>query len=120
MYGDTEVIRHRVDQLREQAGDIRATAGELVARTEGVPWSGRAADAMRARIKDRAVALRAVAERHETAADALEKHGLEVDRTKESIAAAQKRADALLADGGLAGVTLPEPGHKDWLEVELA
>lgn len=120
MYGDTDVMRQRVDRLREQAGDIRATADGLVARAEGVPWSGRAAEAMRSRIKERAVALRAVAERHETAADALEKHEVEVDRSKEAIAAAEKRADALLADGRLTGVTLPEPGHKEWLEVELA
>ncbi|MEX0427947.1 hypothetical protein AB3X52_09980 [Nocardioides sp. DS6] len=120
MYGDTDVMRHRVDRLREQAGDIRATADGLVARAESVAWSGRAAAAMRVRIKERAVALRAIAERHETAADALERHLLDVDRTKETIAAAQKRAEALLADGRLAGRTLPAAGHKAWLEVELA
>ena len=120
MYGDTDVIRHRVDRLREQAGDIRATADGLVARSESVAWSGRAADAMRRRIRERAVALRAIADRHETAADALEKHLHEVDRRKEAIAAAERRADALLADGALVGRTLPASGHKEWLEVELS
>jgi len=119
MYGDTEVIRHRVDRLREQAGDIRASADQLVARSESVAWSGRAADAMRSRIKERAVSLRGVAERHETAADALERHLLEVDRLKETIDAKEKRAAALVADGTLTDFTAPEPGHAAWLEVEL-
>lgn len=119
MYGDTEVIRHRVDRLREQAGDIRASADQLVARSESVAWRGRAADAMRSRIKERAVSLRGVAERHDTAADALEKHLVEVDRLKEAIAAAEKRAEVLAADNELTDFTPPEPGHKEWLEVEL-
>lgn len=119
MYGDTEVIRRRVDRLREQAGDIRICADQLVARSESVAWHGRAADAMRTRIKDRAVSLRGVAERHETAADALEKHLLEVDRLKEAIAEAEKRAEALTADDAPTDFTPPPPGHKEWLEVEL-
>lgn len=119
MYGDTEVMRHRTERLRERADEIRVAADQLVARAESVEWRGRAADAMRERIKARALALRSVAQRHETAADALEKHLLEVDRLKEAIAAAERRADALAADGVL-GLTRPQPGHKDWLEVELA
>lgn len=119
MYGDTDVIRHRVDRLREQAGDIRASADQLVARSESVAWTGRAADAMRSRIKERAVSLRGVAERHETAADALERHLLEVDRLVEAIATTEKRAAAMIADGTLTDFTPPQPGHKDWLEVEL-
>lgn len=120
MYGDTDVMRHRADRLREQAGDIRATADALVARAEGVAWSGRAAEAMRNRIKERAVSLRSAADRHETAADALEKHLVEVERRQETIAANQRRAAVLRADGQLTDRTLPEPGHKEWLEVELA
>lgn len=120
MYGDTEVMRHRVDRLREQAADIRTTADQLVARAESVEWTGRAADAMRARIKERAVGLRSVAARHDSAADALERHLLEVDRLKEAIASAERRASALVADGTLTDFTPPAPGHKDWLEVQTA
>ena len=60
MYGDSGVMRKRAAQLREQAGDIRALADHLVAQTEGVAWTGRAADAMRERVRDRAAHLRDV------------------------------------------------------------
>lgn len=119
MYGDTEVIRRRVDRLREQAVDIRTAGDRLVASAESVEWTGRAAEAMRTRMKERAVALRSVAARHESAADALERHLAEVERLKEAIAATEKRADALIADGTLAGFTKPDKGHKDWLEVKI-
>jgi uncharacterized coiled-coil DUF342 family protein len=115
MYGDTDVMRARVDQLREQALDLRTTADQLVARAESASWSGRAAEAMRARIRDRAVALRATAERHDTAADALAKHLAEVDRLKDAIGAVERRATVRELPG-----ELPPSGHKDWLELEIA
>lgn len=117
MYGDSEVMRHRVGQLREQAVDIRSTADQLVARAEAVAWTGRAADAMRARIHERAVALRATAERTETAAESLESHLQAVDEAKDEIAARERRAQRLLDEGG--SFTPPEPEHKDWLTFEI-
>ena len=91
MYGDTAAARKRVAQLREQSGDVRALADRLVAQAEAVPWHGRAAEAMRARIKDRAAHLRAAAAHHETAADSLARHLAEVDRLQAA------RFDELLA-----------------------
>ena len=63
MYGDSGVMRKRAAQIREQAGDIRSMADHLVAQTEGIAWTGRAADAMRERIRDRAAHLREAAAR---------------------------------------------------------
>jgi hypothetical protein len=119
MYGDTEVMRAHVARLREQAGDIRAEADRMVSRTEAALWPGRAAEALRARIRDRAVSLRATAERQDQAADLLERHLTEVERRKEAIASTQQRADALVHEGRLVATTLPAPGRKEWLEVEL-
>ena len=120
MYGDTDVMRRRVAELREQGVDIRSTADRLVAQTHGVPWTGRAADALRERVRERATRLREVAAAHDTAADSLERHLLEVDATKESIADAERRAAALVADDRVAaGFTPPPAGHRDWLAVEL-
>lgn len=119
MYGDSEVIRAHVGRLREQAGDIRAEADRLVSRNESMLWPGRAAEALRARIRDRAVSLRATAERHDEAADLLERHLVEIERRKEAIAAAERRADSLAQEGRLPATTLPSPGRREWLEVEL-
>lgn len=145
MYGDTEVLRRRVDQLREQAVDIRGLADQLVARTESTGWTGRAADSMRVRVTERATHLRGAAAQHETAADSLEKHLLEVERQTEAIAAVERRATDLVAEARtrLAAVAArndaddgvqvdPDPddvtlgafdppvsGHRDWLTVEL-
>lgn len=144
MYGDTEVIRKQVARLREQGGDIRTMADHLVAQVEGIAWSGRAADTMRERMRDRAGRLREVAGRHDTAADSLEKHVGEVDTAKETITSTERRARALIGDaeGRIAAIraqdglddvrrtpdpvdedlvafTPPEPGHKDWLSIDL-
>lgn len=146
MYGDTEVLRRRVDQLREQAVDIRALADQLVGRTEATGWRGRAADSMRVRVTERATHLRRAATQHETAADSLEKHLLEVETQQEAIAAVERRATDLVAEartrlgdvrrrneGAEAGLRVePDPddvvldafepppsGHRDWLSVEL-
>lgn len=115
MYGDTDVMRARAGQLRDQALDLRTTADQLVARAERAAWSGRAAEAMRTRIRDRAVALRVTAERHDAAADALIKHLGEVDRLKDAITAAERRAVVRQVPG-----ELPPAGHKHWLELEIA
>lgn len=141
MYGDTAAGRKRVAQLREQGGDIRALAARLVAQAEAVPWHGKAADAMRERIKERADRLRAAAGHHETAADSLARHLQEVDTLKEAIDVRAHKAAALVEDArtragraggpdGAAGpadptdATLlafdpPPAGHKDWLTVTL-
>lgn len=146
MYGDTEVLRHRVDQLREQAVDIRGLADQLVARTESTGWTGRAADSMRVRVTERATRLRGAAAQHESAADSLERHVHEVEAQAEAIADVERRAGDLVAeartrvadverrhaDAG-AGVRVepedddvalcafdpPPSGHRDWLHVEL-
>ncbi|MCW2843395.1 MAG: hypothetical protein JWN22_1311 [Nocardioides sp.] len=144
MYGDTDVMRKRAGQLREQGVEIRTMADHLVAQTEGISWSGRAADAMRERIRDRATQLREVASGHDTAAESLEKHLHEVDRLKDAIGGLERRATSLVADARtrvsrvesyddpegvsrasdagdqqLAGFVPPPPGHKDWLTLDL-
>jgi hypothetical protein len=117
MYGDTERMRRRAAELREQGVDIRAMADRLVARTEGVGWTGRAADALAVRVRDRAARLREVAARHDTAAESLEAHLLEVDRLKDAIAQAERRGHHLAEDG--VPFSPPPPGHKAWLAVDL-
>lgn len=139
MYGDTAASRKRIAQLREQSGDIRAAADRLVAQAESVPWDGRAAEAMRTRIKERANQLRVAAGHHETAADSLARHLTEVDTRKDAIESIRHKADSLTSDAAarlaalesadngrptdedaaLAAFVPPPPGHKDWLTVEL-
>ncbi len=147
MYGDPDVMRRRADQLREQGVDIRALADQLVAQTESIGWAGRAADSMRVRIRERATYLRAAAAQHETAADALDKHLTDVDKTKDLIGNTERRAASMVADArtriaqihtandadadsgvrrdpgaddlALADFTPPPSGHKDWLAVTL-
>jgi uncharacterized protein YukE len=144
MYGDTEVMRKRAAQLREQGVDIRAMADSLVAQTEAVGWTGRAADSLSDRIRERAAHLRDVARRHDAAADSLETHLLEVDRLKDTIAAAERKAGTLVADARarvarlrdhdgpddvrrlpapedevLSEFVPPPRGHRDWLTVDL-
>jgi hypothetical protein len=148
MYGDSGVMRKRAVQIREQATDIRAMADQLVAQTESVAWTGRAADAMRERIRDRAANLRDVAGAHDTAADSLERHLLEVDVLKDQIADTERKTDKLVTDARsrvarienaedptrvpdgvrrtpdpedetLTAFAPPPPGHKDWLTVNL-
>ncbi len=144
MYGETSVMRRRAGQLREQGADISMTADQLVAQADGISWSGRAADAMRARVRERAAHLREAAALHESAADSLGRHLTEVDRLKEAISGIEQRADSLVADARtrvaqldaaatddaarlspseadetLVAFTPPKPGHKDWLTVSL-
>ena len=137
MYGDTAAGRKRVAQLREQSGDIRALATRLVSQAEAVPWHGKAADAMRERIKERASHLRAAAAQHETAADSLASHLGEVDTLKEAIDVRSHKATTLVedartrasqaggtasagdADAALLAFDPPPAGHRDWLTVTL-
>ncbi|WP_457207999.1 hypothetical protein [Nocardioides sp. P5_C9_2] len=137
MYGDSAASRKRVAQLREQGGDIRAMADRLVAQAESVPWTGRAAESMRTRIKERASHLRLAAGHHDTAADSLARHAAEVDALKDAIETISHKADALTGDArtraaqadragepgredaALLAFTPPPAGHKDWLTVEL-
>lgn len=137
MYGDTAAARKRVAQLREQGGDIRAVAARLVSQAEAAPWHGKAADAMRERIKERAAHLRAAAAHHETAADSLAQHLVEVDSLKEAIDVRAHKATTLVedartrsseagdeaaaddADTALLAFDPPPAGHRDWLTVSL-
>ena len=143
MYGDTLVMRRRAAQLREQGEDIRTMAEQLVTRSDEVAWTGRAADAMRDRVRERAAHLRDAANAHDVAAASLEKHLGECDRLSESIAGVERRASSLVADArtrvdrlpsspddavrptptredqALVAFAPPPPGHKDWLDVEL-
>ncbi|CAN5287794.1 hypothetical protein BH09ACT12_BH09ACT12_05100 [soil metagenome] len=147
MYGDPDVLRSRVDDLREQAVDVRSMAEHLVAQTDGIGWSGRAADAMRLRVAERAGHLRAAAAQHDVAADSLETHVHELESLQDAIAAIERRVGDLTAeartraarrttDGALDGsvapldpaadsdaalLTLdpPPPGHRDWLDIEV-
>ena len=144
MYGDTSVMRKRAAQLRDQGADVRATADHLAGQAEQVTWTGRAADAMRERVRDRAAQLRDCASRHEGAADALEQHLQEIDDTVDAIAQIERKATSLVADARtrvarndssddpdgvhrtaseedqqLASFTPPPAGHRDWLTVEL-
>ena len=149
MYGDTEVMRRHAGRVREQGTDIRMLADSLVAQVESVRWSGRAAEAMRERVRERAGRLREVAARHETAAESLEAHSEEVQELQETIAAIEQRALALQAeargratrrvsdessgatvtldhdplddraDWALTAFEPPPSGHRDWLGVRL-
>ena len=119
MYGDTDVMRKQASRLREQGAGIRAMADQLVAHAGAVTWAGRAGDAMRERVRERATRLRESADSHDTAADSLETHLQLVDELKDSIAEVERRASALLDDGALPRFEPPAPGHKDWLAVSL-
>lgn len=119
MYGDTEVIRGRAAQLREQGDEVRAAADDLVAGCEEVAWGGHAAESLRARVRDRAARLREVAERHELAADSLTRHAREVDARQAAIAEAERRATALVGEARVRA-DLPPAGHRDWLGLDLS
>ena len=120
MYGDTDVMRKHAGRLREQGGDIRALADQLVAQSENLHWTGRAADAMRERVRERAARLRDVAARHETAATALETPRARGRRAQGHDRRRERRSRALVADGSVADFERPAPGHKDWLGREPA
>lgn len=120
-YGDDTVIGHRVRQVREQGEELQALADRLVAQLDQLQWSGRAADDLRSRVRDRASHLRACAQGHELAGDALEKHRVAVADARDAIAAAELRAATLLADDDprITHLALPPSGHRDWLDLDL-
>lgn len=125
MYGDTGVVRSLAGRLRDRAGDLRAEAVEVLGRAEAVEWSGLAADAMRRLATEHASGLRACADAHEAAADALDRHAREVDRVKELIAAIERRVLHLLDSlpdalgHALHHVEPPPHGSLEWLDVEV-
>jgi hypothetical protein len=104
MFGDTSAIRAMARSMHLRADDLRAEADELAGRTEAVPWTGLAADAMRRAAGRHAAGLRSCAAAHDGAAEALDRHAHEVDRRKDLIAGAESRAYHLLESvaGGLA------------------
>jgi hypothetical protein len=129
MYGDPTAIRRLAAGLREQAGEIRTEADRLVARTDAAGWLGRAGDALRDRVRQRALALRHSAALHDDAADALQRHAREVERLQRLIEEVERRvhrlADAArdrLGDWAarwLDGFEAPPRGSRGWLEVEV-
>ncbi|MGH3347302.1 MAG: hypothetical protein ACRDO4_09990 [Nocardioides sp.] len=144
MYGDTAVMRKHAAALRDQGADIRAMADHLVGQAEQIGWAGRAAAAMRERVRERAAHLRGCASSHEGAADALEQHLHDVERSKDAIAEVERKAGSLVADAqtrvarvdayddpegverrasdedrALAAFTPPPSGHRDWLTIDL-
>ena len=119
MYGNSDVMRKHASRLREQGDELRVMADQLVAQAEAVSWPGRAGDAMRERIRERATRLREAADRHDSAADTFDTHIQLVDELKDSIAETERRATALLEDGALPRFEPPAPGHKEWLAVSL-
>ena len=119
MYGDTEVMRRQAGQLREQGDAVRGLADQMVAQADGVPWSGRAADSMRERIRERAARLRTVADRHDAAAESMSLHLAAVEELKDAIDQVERRAQRLTDDGPGLGFEPPRSGHSDWLAVTL-
>ena len=142
MYGDTGVIRRLATQMAEQGTEIRTDADQLVKSSQLVVWDGRAAQAMRERMVERAVALRTTADEHDDAAQALRHHADEVDRLKDLIREIAQRVRGLiegarsrlasLADKAidlvknltpdpideiLSSFQPPPEGHKEWLDV---
>ena len=118
MYGDTEVMRRHAGRLRDQGADIRALADSLVSQVEHLRWSGRAAEAMRERARERAGRLREAASRHESAADTLDSSAHEVDGLKETIEDIETRALGAGAEAP-GGFEPPPSGHRDWLAISL-
>jgi hypothetical protein len=125
MYGDTGVVRSLARQLRERAVDIRAEADGALRAAETVAWSGLAADAMRRLAAEHASGLRACADAHDTAADALDRHAREVDHVKDLIAATERRVLHLLdslpdaVGHWLHHVDPPPHGSREWLDVRV-
>ena len=142
MYGDTGVIRRLATQMADQGTEIRSDADQLVKSSQLVVWEGRAAQAMRERMAERAVALRKTADEHDDAARALRHHADEVDRLKDLIREIANRVRGLIEgaksrladladkaldlikkvtpdpiDEMLSSFQPPPEGHKDWLDV---
>jgi predicted TIM-barrel enzyme len=96
MYGDATRVRALAVRLRTQADDIRVEAAELERLVARTPWTGMAADAMRAFARVQARDLLVCADLHDEAAEALERHAREVDRVKDLISGTEHRVLALV------------------------
>jgi len=129
MYGDPTAIRRLADALGEQAAEIRTEADRLVSRTDAAGWLGEAGDALRSRVRERALALRRSAVLHDDAADALERHAHEVERLQRLIEEMERRVQRLVEAardrlddwtvGWLYRFEPPPRGSRRWLEVEV-
>jgi uncharacterized protein YukE len=129
MYGDATAIRRLAGGLRDQADEIRTEADRLVSRTDAVGWLGEAGDALRSRVRERALALRRSAALHDDAADALQRHAHEVERLQRLIEEVERRVHRLVEaardkfDDWIGrwpdGFEPPPPGSRRWLEVEV-
>ena len=86
MFADTAAIRALAHRLHERADEIRDLASRLSASAREVAWQGVAADAMRAHVESRVVALLRTAGLHEDAAEALERHARAVDLVEDLLA----------------------------------
>jgi len=136
LYGDPSAIRRLAGRLLETADEIRTEADRLVSRTDAVGWLGPAGDALRERVRERALALRRSAALHDDAVDALEHHAREVERFQRLIEEVERRVlrfveaargtlddglDGGLDDGLGAWVDHFEPpprGSRLWLAVD--
>lgn len=98
MYGDIETVHRQARRLRDQAVDVRLLADRLVAQTEALGWTGRAAASMHERIQERASHLRQAATGHDTAADSLDKHAADAGVVRDQITDLERKATSLVAD----------------------
>ena len=125
MYGDTTVIRRLAAELSDRAEEIRREADRLVARTDAVGWLGQAGEALRERVRERALALRRSAGRHEDAAAALDRHAREVERLQHLIEEIERRVRRLVEAADSWATTWlhrfepPQAGSLGWLHVEV-
>ncbi|MDN4161362.1 WXG100 family type VII secretion target [Nocardioides abyssi] len=132
-YGDPAAVHALAARLRDLSAAVADEAERLRRLAEEVPWSGRAADALRERARTGVARLRRCAALHEDAAEALERHAAEVERRQAQVAAVEGRFRSLIeaardaVDGWLGGrldgwldrFDPPPAGHRDWLDVDL-
>lgn len=136
-YGDPGAVRALAAGLRDRAGDVRDEAARLRALVDACPWTGWAADAMRQRAAATLGGLHRTADRHDEAAEALDRHAAEVERRQAQVAAVERafhalveavrsRVDGLVGgvadswlEGWLRRVVVPPAGHRDWLDVDV-
>lgn len=132
-------IRALARCVRQQGADVRVDAHHLVAHSRAVGWTGLAGAAMVGATTGQGDALRVLAEQHEAAARALERHAEAVEgalaivaETERLVLSAVHEArgrvrrfvDGLLdavdhSDEVLARFVPPPPGSPEWLHVRL-
>jgi uncharacterized protein YukE len=96
MVGEPEAIRAVARRLRQEAEQVRVTAGRIGA-TGDVPWRSGAADAFRERVAQRAAGSRRAAQLLHDAAEAVDQHARAVEAVRAGLAG--------VADGALSLVT---------------